>query len=167
MVRFEKKESGKTCKIYCLVHVHAKLRTRLYRSLILFLSLLLDGHQPYGHLHPRNNHGTAGQHGHPQHHGGHHKLGGGGGGHHGGGGVKGLVSLDPARHDDSEESGVGHEEDEEMQQLLLELLSNTRTPKVSWGKTGQPRLVAAPRPGIVLMVLDCKNTRTNWSVCAL
>ena len=37
----------------------------------------------------------------------------------------------PRSHqDDSEESGVGHEEDEEMQQLLVELLSLIRTPKV-------------------------------------
>ena len=37
----------------------------------------------------------------------------------------------PRTHqDDSEESGVGHEEDEEMQQLLVELLSLIRTPKV-------------------------------------
>ena len=34
------------------------------------------------------------------------------------------------QQEDSEESGVGHEEEEEIQQLLLELLSNIRTPKV-------------------------------------
>ena len=33
--------------------------------------------------------------------------------------------------DDSEESGVGHEEDEEVQQLIIELLSNITTPRVS------------------------------------
>ena len=35
------------------------------------------------------------------------------------------------RQDDSEESGVGHEEDEEVQQLIVELLSNITTPRVS------------------------------------
>lgn len=40
-----------------------------------------------------------------------------------------VAAKDP-RHDDSEESGVGHEEEEEMQQLLVELLSNMRTPRV-------------------------------------
>ena len=36
----------------------------------------------------------------------------------------------PSRHDDSEESGVGHEEEDEINQLLVELLSNIRTPRV-------------------------------------
>ena len=50
-----------------------------------------------------------------------------------GSGVPGNRSgKTPRSHqDDSEESGVGHEEDEEMQQLLVELLSLIRTPKVS------------------------------------
>ena len=38
---------------------------------------------------------------------------------------------DSRQNDDSEESGVGHEEEEEIQQLLIELLSNIKTPKVS------------------------------------
>ncbi|XP_059082249.1 fibronectin type-III domain-containing protein 3A-like isoform X2 [Tigriopus californicus] len=41
------------------------------------------------------------------------------------------TGVDQSRHEDSEESGVGHEEEEEIQQLLVELLSNVRTPKVS------------------------------------
>ena len=46
------------------------------------------------------------------------------------GGTRGKT---PRTHqDDSEESGVGHEEDEEMQQLLVELLSLIRTPKVKY-----------------------------------
>ena len=40
------------------------------------------------------------------------------------------VKTPRSHQDDSEESGVGHEEDEEMQQLLVELLSLIRTPKV-------------------------------------
>ena len=39
-------------------------------------------------------------------------------------------AVDPSRHEDSEESGVGHEEEEEIQQLIVELLSNMRTPRV-------------------------------------
>ena len=35
------------------------------------------------------------------------------------------------QQEDSEESGVGHEEEEEIQQLIIELLSNISTPKVS------------------------------------
>eukprot|EP00095_Tigriopus_kingsejongensis_P003703 maker-scaffold382_size189932-snap-gene-0.26 protein:Tk03703 transcript:maker-scaffold382_size189932-snap-gene-0.26-mRNA-1 annotation:"fibronectin type-iii domain-containing protein 3a" len=42
-----------------------------------------------------------------------------------------IGGVDQSRHEDSEESGVGHEEEEEIQQLLEELLSNIRTPKVS------------------------------------
>ena len=42
------------------------------------------------------------------------------------------AKSDSRQHDDSEESGVGHEEEEEIQQLLIELLSNIKTPKVSW-----------------------------------
>jgi hypothetical protein len=41
------------------------------------------------------------------------------------------AKSDSRQHDDSEESGVGHEEEEEIQQLLIELLSNIKTPKVS------------------------------------
>ena len=49
----------------------------------------------------------------------------------GSGNVPGTRGKTPRSHqDDSEESGVGHEEDEEMQQLLVELLSLIRTPKV-------------------------------------
>ena len=65
-------------------------------------------------------------------------------GHHGK-----TTSLDPARHEDSEESGVGHEEDEEMQQLLLELLSNMRTPKVHvqfWEKKSKMDSAVQPFP---------------------
>ena len=51
----------------------------------------------------------------------------------GGAGVGGGVHAhadSPSRHDDSEESGVGHEEEDEINQLLVELLSNIRTPRV-------------------------------------
>lgn len=56
----------------------------------------------------------------------------GGSGSSAGSGSNGNKSKSDSRtQDDSEESGVGHEDDEEMQQLLVELLSNIRTPKVS------------------------------------
>ena len=44
--------------------------------------------------------------------------------------------LDLSRHEDSEESGVGHEEEEEIQQLIIELLSNMRTPRVRKTRLG-------------------------------
>jgi hypothetical protein len=45
--------------------------------------------------------------------------------------VSSKSSENASRHDDSEESGVGHEEEEEMQQILVEFLSNITTPKVN------------------------------------
>ena len=42
-----------------------------------------------------------------------------------------LMKTNIFFQDDSEESGVGHEEDEEVQQLIIELLSNITTPRVS------------------------------------
>ena len=90
--------------------------------------------KPPAHQQPLPHHG--GHPGHPGHHLQHHQLqpppamastssGGGGGG----GGVHAHADS-PSRHDDSEESGVGHEEEDEMNQLLVELLSNIRTPRV-------------------------------------
>jgi hypothetical protein len=46
------------------------------------------------------------------------------------------AKSDSRQNDDSEESGVGHEEEEEIQQLLIELLSNIKTPKVSHSISG-------------------------------